>query len=114
MTSEKIKDGVRKVLLDHPECRNSYNWLWYWYCCDILKLKIYIPYQVLDNGVIPSVESITRAARKIFEEARTQETYNSAILPDLYIQEKRQENEKRVREWATKPYKGSFLSLGGD
>lgn len=103
MTSETIENGVAKVLHDHPEARNSYNWLWYWYCKDIAGIQLYVPFEALNQGLIPSVESITRACRKVQND-------QARYKPSFEVQQSRAEKETQVREWATK--KSTAVSAG--
>lgn len=99
MTSETIQEGVRTILARYPEARNSYNWLWYHYCREICGVKLFIPFEALNGKApIPSVESITRACRKIQNE-------ELVFRPAFEIQQARAQKEQKVKEWATKTAK---------
>lgn len=109
MTSQTIVEGVRKILENYPKARDSYNWLWYLYMREVLGIPIYVPYQVLDGKKkIPSVESITRACRKIQNDEQV-------LKPSVEVQIARSINEGRVSEWATKGHKNtvSQYNAGG-
>lgn len=99
MTSETIIQGVRNILRNHPEARDSYNWLWFYYCRDVLGLKIFVPFEALNGNIpFPSVESITRACRKIQND-------EGEFRPSFGMQQIRKEKEVQVREWASKGIK---------
>lgn len=86
--NKKIMQGVEEILKKYPRARESYNWLWYLYCRDIAGIKIYVPFNELDK--IPSTESISRAARKIWEE-------RADLLPSKSTREKRDKAEAKMR-----------------
>lgn len=99
MTSPTIEQGVLEVLEKHPEAKNSYNWLWYWYCREICGINLFMPFEVLnDRKRIPSLESVSRVCGKIQNEMLS-------FRPAFEVIKARENNEIRVREWALKTRK---------
>lgn len=110
MTSDTIIQGVRDILRKYPESRDSYNWLWYLYCREELAkygLKLFIPFEVLNGQIpFPSLESVTRACRKI-------QNTDGDFKPSFSMQQIRAEKEVQVKEWATKGIKDYGARTGG-
>lgn len=96
-----ISPRVKRILQTNQDARNSYNML---FICILADYGIYLTQeqrQILLH--MPSVTSIDRAARKLWEQ-------NAAPRPSKRVQRKRKEQEMEYRE--TFRYKWVFDNQG--
>lgn len=88
-----VKERVKFILNKHPEARNNYLYLvvlyWRYFEPFISKYFRYIPLDVLVNAT--SIETITRAARKLWEEGE-------CPPPDLSVRDRRVKRKLAFRK----------------
>ncbi|RMD50680.1 hypothetical protein D6827_03580 [Candidatus Parcubacteria bacterium] len=86
-------DGVRKILAEDERARNNDLWLLIRFWRDIQGLKIFIPYEAVENNFMITPETITRARRHI------QNKEGRFIPTDPKVREKRGIKQVVMREF---------------
>jgi len=90
---DSVKDRVKSILRSDIYARKNDLWLLLRYWQAMGQIKIIIPLEEFSN--INAAETITRARRKIFEEARTDPSLKW-VLTDNIVNEIRREREENM------------------
>ena len=99
----KVKDRVRSILRNDEYARKNYLWLCLRYWANCGHIKIIIPQDKF--GGVNSPETITRACRKLFEDARKGEPKLKFLLKDSETLGRRRERETEITNYfAQKKY----------
>ena len=92
----KVKDRVLSILRNDEYARKNYLWLCLRYCAKCGHIKIIIPME--DFQHVNSPETITRATRKLFEEAKTNPKLK-VLLKEGETISRRKERQKEISNY---------------